>query len=253
MKIKDSFLDISYRLRLIKRFSIRAVNSQTTPAEHSWFVAILALYIASRVNAIRAKIYDLDILLQKALLHDVPEALTSDIVHFIKHFDKGMEKKVHQIEKTIVDGPLTSGMENIVKFDISNNILLAKNDSVEGRLVNICDLLDVMAYLSNERSSGNVQRWVDEAFSGCDLLLSRVIKNENSDTYDIVSGIMDKYKKTFGKITLPEKSDLIGGSYDKKANKYGIKRKTRLQQTVRGSKKTRRSSAGNIKNNRKGK
>lgn len=255
MKTKDNFLDISYRLRLIKRFSIRSVHNQSNTADHSWFVAVLALYIAKRVNSLSVywPTYNMESLLTKALMHDVPESITSDIVHFIKHFDDEMSKKIKGIEEVVVDGPLTYGMDDNLKDIFKNGMLNSKDDTPEGKLVGICDLLDIMAYLSNERSSGNVQRWLDEAFDGCHKLLKIVVEDVGEDTKLVVEEIIENYTDLFGLIKLPDNSDLVGVSYDKKAAGHvEERREDRLRSVSRDTKKTGISSSGPNKSKRKG-
>lgn len=224
MKIKDSFLDRAYRLRLLRRFSIRAVSMPTSPAEHSWYVAILALYIGEATNASIEGYYDMKVLLEKALLHDVPEVVTSDIVHFIKHYDHEMEVKMAQIERDVVNGPLTAGMDSYLRFVIGGAIDNCKSDDKEGHLINLCDLLDVMAYLANERSVGNRQDWVDEAFDGCHKLVLKYAAEEIEEVKETVLEVVKIYTDLFGKINLPKTSDLVGGDYARKAQKNNFQK-----------------------------
>ena len=221
--MEDKFLDRLYRLRLLKRFSIRAVNTQTSPAEHSWYVAVLALYIAKRYNASdlseKDQLYDISSLLTKAMLHDAPEVITSDIVHFIKHFNPATERVMVEIENEAIDNSLLGDMDSSIKPFFEYNIKNAKDDTLEGKLVSLCDLLEIGYYTVNERTVGNIQKWVDEVFKGiCDLVESQV-EAYHPVLQEIIGELISHLKHQFGSINLPSNSDLIGMSYDKKAAK----------------------------------
>lgn len=202
-----------WRENVLNRFPIRQCNKTQTVASHSWFVAMLAAYIAQHTHK-----YNMGDLLLRAICHDVPEVVTSDLPHFIKHYNEQMEENVKTIEEEVILN-LTDMMPDQDVSDIFYTAIKhAKNtETPEGQLIMVCDLMDIMFYLANERASGNRQDWLDPVFDG----VLKLIKNTSSKFLDdkeqkVVNELITGSKKIFGKLAI-RNDDTIGKTYAKKA------------------------------------
>jgi putative hydrolase of HD superfamily len=124
------------------------VNREQNVAAHSFNVALLCLYIATEEELE----IDYDRLLSKALLHDMVESKMGDIPSPTK---RGMERAVEKVEKkNIMD--IISGLGKKTQQWFEYCMMHAKNtDTNAGQLVEIADIIDVLAYAREEEKSGN--------------------------------------------------------------------------------------------------
>jgi 5'-deoxynucleotidase YfbR-like HD superfamily hydrolase len=217
--MQDHFLETAYRLREMKRFGIRQVNRDTSPAEHSWFTSVLALYISTHSDPKHEK-YNLGELLAKAIMHDIPESITSDVPYFVKHHNRKTEDFFKFLEERICRDVLTDGMTDDIRVPLTNYILRCKDKTPEGKLVSLCDLVEPLWYLVEERTRGNNNIWVDEVVKQLqDMIYLVNLDLKEEIVTEIVQGLMVR----FGPVKEIEWSDIMGGGYDKKAVKKARK------------------------------
>ena len=176
--MKNRYIDLIYRLKNIKRFNNRAVIAPYNVSQHSFYVAHIALYIAEIEDIRRSKDqrYDILKLLKKAMSHDVAEAACGDILWPIKHHDDDINKKINDIEEIVVRRDLLKYLPVELQDSFADNILRAKKDQ-EGELVNLSDSLEVLYYLTSEKSLGNMEAWIDETFYKVVPLVEKLSKD----------------------------------------------------------------------------
>ena len=85
--------------------------------------------------------------LRKAVSHDVPESVTGDIIYPIKHYDEEMQDKMNEIEQDAVKKQILKYLPSELQDVYGNNILNCK-EGLPGKLVAMCDLLDVYYHCS---------------------------------------------------------------------------------------------------------
>lgn len=113
-------------LRHIRRFNFHHCNRPTSVAEHSFFVALIAMELFPNDPTV----------LEAALLHDAEEACTGDIGHLIR---KRLDMKT---------------IDQRAAYELGLNMRDAGhrvNDAVM-----LCDLVELKIYLEEERMSGNL-------------------------------------------------------------------------------------------------
>lgn len=164
---KDLEIFMNYRrLKEIKRCNNFPVIVSEDVAQHSFYVTILAMAIADEYNTWACDInmgfhpYDVEnqypvakteIVIRKALAHDLEESFTSDIPWNIKH----MSEDVH---KTITDA-ISARMNKI--YEESSTMAMYKTlndqckDGFEGQFVNIADMIELGIYCWEEKAKGN--------------------------------------------------------------------------------------------------
>lgn len=137
------------RLDNIKRYSAYRVNQVQNVSSHSFKVAAIALYIAKQDTQFTSD--QMEELLMKAILHDLPEAFTGDIPRPVKKDNENMEEVLkaieHRIVKTIVEeAQLPKEFKNAMEYC---------KDGETGEVVTLADLIDCFIYLTLEINSGN--------------------------------------------------------------------------------------------------
>jgi len=152
LNLRELCLGYVTRLRYVKRFSISHVQHIENVAEHSFYAALYAMLIGRQIPGVQ-----MGLLLQKALLHDVDEAFSGDVIRMF-HRDGGvLEEAVHTRAKTMV-----SKFCEAVSSDPSDCAYLAwmwdtakDPGNLEGRILAYADFLSVLSYAAQEVDCGN--------------------------------------------------------------------------------------------------
>lgn len=139
---------------------IRGVPNAESVADHSFGVAIIALLLTEMMADLQL---DRVKVLTIALLHDLPESITTDIPSpVMDHFPEHVK---HQVETTVLAALLDRlpGAEQWQAWWQE----FEDDDTREARLVHDADRLDMLiqAYIY-EQTTGN--RWLDEFWSSSD-------------------------------------------------------------------------------------
>lgn len=146
-------LDDIYKLKNITRYNNRLKIKNESVAEHSFFVALLALDLCTSQhidNDTTLKI------LVKSLLHDMPEIEINDITHDAKQkLNIGDILKKHEDEyyKTYYPA-FASLMED-------------NSDNLVNTVVSLADGLSVVQYCRNEQYLGNNSKDIKDILDEC--------------------------------------------------------------------------------------
>jgi 5'-deoxynucleotidase YfbR-like HD superfamily hydrolase len=165
MNLRELLMGESRRLSHVKRYSSIPVNRGETVAEHSFYVTYYSLLVAGDLlatlnclNSVKESTlthgYGLSLdwqkLLGSAMLHDISECMTGDIVRQVKHDNEGLHQDFLKLERKVVHF-----IENKVEVKFFDLWRVAKDDSLEGRIVAIGDALSVVSYAIEEYLTGN--------------------------------------------------------------------------------------------------
>ena len=138
------------RLRYVYRFSGTNVLHRENVAEHSFYTAFYSLvigtnYVSHHVN--------LGKLVQKALLHDVEEQFTGDIIRPIKYLTPNVTQEIESAA-----GQMVFNLFELICpvprycFELWRD---AKDKTMEGKIVRFADFISVLSSLNQEIESGN--------------------------------------------------------------------------------------------------
>jgi len=149
------------------------------------------------------------------------------------------------LESKIVGELYVDGMAEKAAGIIQDAILGCKDDTIEGKLVALCDLLEAMWYLTEERVRGNHNKWIDEVYQ---QLIEMITVSNNNLKEPLIDDIKDYLTKSFGTIVTVNWSDILGGGYDKgmskeahsrcNTRKHGATRIARQKKSRRRSRST---------------
>ncbi|MBI2675985.1 MAG: HD domain-containing protein [Candidatus Aenigmarchaeota archaeon] len=148
------FLSNQRNLGKVIRFSAKTRLKDESVAEHSFHVAFYAMMLADLELKDGRKI-NIERLLRSALLHDLEECVTGDILHDFKHRDRRLNKEIKRIASRFymeLMQSLPRGMSSEYYRTWSN----AKNEkTAEGKLLHAADRLDALLYSMEEYHLGN--------------------------------------------------------------------------------------------------
>lgn len=170
MKLRELLTGTVSRLRYVIRFSTcRRVNDESV-AEHSFFVAFIALLIGKSINTIRKSSRDqlgvevesckpdihLETVLSSCLLHDLDECISGDFPRPFKYSSEDLARECHKAcAQSMAKLAKEIGRDEDVQGWLYSTWADAKEETEEGRLVAFADFLSVLAYLACEVKGSN--------------------------------------------------------------------------------------------------
>lgn len=142
------------RMSYVNRYSSFPVNRRENVAEHSWWVSFIAFLIAQDVQLRTGRSIVWEMLFKRALLHDVSECLSGDIIRSYKHSNPSIERMMKLADEQNMDS-LCEGIGEPAGTSVLVAWMAAKDDTIEGRIVAFADMAAVAFYCREEDRSGN--------------------------------------------------------------------------------------------------
>lgn len=151
------------RMHHVQRYSSIPVLFPENVAAHTGQICMLAYLIAHDLNSIpfdpmfrtNAHQVDLGLLMSKAVTHDLmSEVMSGDIIRSYKHSSEEIREACQAADQINVD-LLASEIGGEAGSRAYFDWMRAKDGSLEGRIVALCDLLCVVAYCVQEHKAGN--------------------------------------------------------------------------------------------------
>jgi len=141
------------RMSYVNRYSSFPANRRENVAEHSWWVAFIAYLVGQDLDTRRGISVNFELLLKRALVHDLSECLSGDVIRSYKHSNPDIAREMKAADEQNMEG-LCSNLGQIGN-SVEGNWLTAKEDDVEGRIVAFADMAAVAFYCREEDRSGN--------------------------------------------------------------------------------------------------
>lgn len=132
------------------RYSTRAVLRKENIAEHQWLVAFYSLAIAEEL-IFEGFTVDKGKLLTRSIVHDIEETHTGDFLRKIKHANPEILAALEQLGLEAV----TAMDDELGCIGLVDHWKNAKDDSLEGQIIRLADVMAVVSYLVEERQMGN--------------------------------------------------------------------------------------------------
>jgi len=154
LNLREMVCGIGNQLRYVIRYATSRRHHHENVAEHQFFTAFFTLIIGLHLDY-KDK-FDIGTAVIRALIHDVEEHYTGDIIRPVKHKSKNV---VQSINKTGYEFCLKF-FTSITQYSSAAHKLFAqwehaKDGTIEGRIVKFADFLSVISYLNQEIRSGN--------------------------------------------------------------------------------------------------
>jgi len=149
LSIKSLISGSIKRLSHVFRYSSLPVTRRESVAEHTCFVALFSFAIAKDLEAKGEKV-DYGKLLKSALLHDIDESLSGDFLRCVKYGVPGLHELLDLASTRFIDSIQTQ-----LGIDLIHDWKDAKDSTLEGWIVSVADLLEVVSYIQEELASGN--------------------------------------------------------------------------------------------------
>lgn len=169
--IDDNELIELYKLKDVIRYNCRKHLKNESVAEHSYYVALLAMRI-SDILEVSEEVKSNAII--KALMHDLPEMETNDITHNAKE-KMHLRKVLKKYEDEYYD-------KNFPKYA---KLMKDDSDNLTNLIVLYADTLSVRQFCLNEIDIGNKDNDIKGILKDTDLRISYVNKKLKEAFKDI--------------------------------------------------------------------
>lgn len=170
-------------------------------AEHSFYLALYAMTFADienhnhvnllRHNHISLEDYDLLKVMRKALIHDLEESETGDILFTTHNRSKAFKEKLDELRTMVVENVVFSELPELIQMAYIQLWKTAKDNTKEGQLIAAMDKFEIVMFGVDELRMGN------EAFRGVYENAKKIIRNEFS-TIESLQEILDQIEKIYG-------------------------------------------------------
>lgn len=161
LNIEDMISGDVTRIRYVVRFPNCRRTHPESVAEHSYFTALFAMLIGRTLAVSEATI---GLILQKALIHDVEEAISADLPRPFKYSSPELKAAMDMAAGLAFKQATHNLIENEEGLKLEELWHNAKGGGVAGKIVAFADFLSVLSYLVLEAETGNktIKRHVKE-------------------------------------------------------------------------------------------
>lgn len=151
----DMFEHIKNRsLAHITRFSAHPQHFEESVAEHSFFTAYITALMCRLLQEQGEKI-DATKAISMALVHDMEEMFSGDILGPFKHYSPEVTKAIRKVNIEVIKGAFKGLPESLREHFISLWTEEGKGESIEAQVVKMADRLSLVAKCAEEVKAGN--------------------------------------------------------------------------------------------------
>jgi len=162
------FLRRTQALCYIERCSNTPHIRSYSVAQHSYYIALYAMIFADMENERMREakwkegvlyehldIYDISEVTRKALLHDLEETITGDILYPVHHNDESFRKELEQVRNKCVNKEVFKELPKKVREHYIRLWNTSKDLTKEGILVACMDKFEILMFAIQELDMGN--------------------------------------------------------------------------------------------------
>lgn len=180
--VVNSDMNECYKLKELIRYNHRSRIKNESVAEHSFFVSLFALKILKEMPLLSDKVRLMAC--EVAILHDVPEYVTSDLPHDVKENYPDLVEQLKVVEEEFYEVNYKEYASLFNCKDDNKDLLIAH------KIVKMADIASVIQFCENESSLGNVSKGIQEIYKDA----SNRIKNLSEE----IVNLYDEYVKGLG-------------------------------------------------------
>lgn len=164
-KVSDSilpFINRSLRLSLIDRCSNTPHVNPYPVASHSYYVALFAMMFADIENERLRNdlermhpLYDTSEVIKRALLHDLEESETGDILFPVHNMSPPLRRQLEKVRVYVVDNIVFEELPSEVRKYYIRLWRTSKDETMEGVLIAAMDKFEILVFATREIDMGN--------------------------------------------------------------------------------------------------
>jgi len=168
----QNFINGERNLNRVIRFSAHQRIKDQSVSEHSFHVALYSMMLADIEEKIFKQNVDKAKLLKSALLHDLEECVTGDIIYNFKHTHESLTKEIKKFSHDFL-WKLLENLPEKLAFEYMQTWENSKDEkTIEGKIIEAADKLDGLFYVKDELSLGN--KSFEKIFNSYVIYLSKI-------------------------------------------------------------------------------
>lgn len=194
--LKEFIVGTPMKMSNVIRFSgIHQIYNESV-AQHCHQVAMLC-WLLARIEKLFKKEIDLGRLLTNAIFHDMEEVLGSDLNHHFKKFNAEFKELYEKVSYEYTKSNFYDKL--FFRDELSDKICGYKNDTIEGKILAIADMLQLVGKSIIEIDSGNIE-FFNPFLTGYKYLKQDKFKEINglSFVFPYLNEKLEEWKKRFG-------------------------------------------------------
>jgi putative hydrolase of HD superfamily len=148
------------KLNNVQRWSNEFLHCRASVSEHSFSVAQIAQLLGF-IEENFSNSVDWKRLYRKAINHDVPEAVSGDIISTTKNVNRDLQAALSEVEERLVNNMLQDLQEPYRRLYVEA-IFDGKDDTLEGQILAAADNIDALIECLNEIKLANQYPFIDK-------------------------------------------------------------------------------------------
>jgi len=148
----EHFLDRS--LAHVVRFNSRPQHFPESVAEHTFYVAYFSSLLMSFLKETGEEINEARVL-KMALVHDMEESFSGDILTPFKHFNEEIVQAIDKVNQQVVHLVFENLPNNIRSEYVSLWAENSEHQTIEAQIVKVADKISLLAKCREEMKAGN--------------------------------------------------------------------------------------------------
>lgn len=165
-------------LNHMKRCCMYPCIHKTSVAEHSYHVALLSLFVGEELIAKGVNV-NIEKVMSLALIHDLDEAVTSDLPYPVKNH-------VKKAIKEYIDDKFDNELNHMTPAWLKTRFNGMNCKEFEYRIVKACDMAELLMYCIDEMELGN-RKVRDMAETACRVLIDLNMEIQSNHLNNIVT------------------------------------------------------------------
>ena len=136
------------------RYNNRPQHFPESVAEHSFYVAYFSLIICELLGKKNVKV-DKERVLQMALVHDLEEGFSGDILNPFKHYNNKVYQAIKEVNNELIKEVFVDLSQDLQDEFIKTWQEEATEKTIESQIVKVADKLSLLAKCFEEIQAGN--------------------------------------------------------------------------------------------------
>ena len=141
------------RLDYVIRYSSIPSVYQESVSQHSYWVVLNSILIHKEIcaNSVNSPSIELSIL-KKALIHDIGECVSGDLVRTFKYSNSDFKEAVDRAEQDMIDKYLPSSIKSLIQESMVGT---TEDQKYVNSIVKAGDFISLFHYMNREHNRGN--------------------------------------------------------------------------------------------------
>jgi len=174
----------------VKRYSGFTLVKDESVSDHVWGMITLALELIPEINEVlkdENKCIDVKSIIYRVAIHDIDESITCDIPRPMKYYTPEFRDMIEQVTSSMLKTEFPD--------DLVHDILTAKDNTLDGEVISILDLMQAGIKMRNEIKLGNqfMRTEVPNVISALEDLSLHNLKNYSESAYAFIQEVLAAY------------------------------------------------------------